>query len=270
MHISWLASVTFITGTGLILPCSVLYQRHEPKYILLASLVLFGVAEAVAGSARSFNVLLVGRLLVGVAECSTAIAAFLITSLICQNSRERAMYLSLVTALYGLMIKVGPLVAGAFLKSSDNNWRWCFFVNIPIIGVTTTLLLIGSPKFNTAKGHSNKLHTKDDLRLLLSTIVQGLFVTATLVPCLLGGASLAWTSGILVACYILAPIFLAVFLVLELRAPDACRLLPLERLRSSRQLGAISVITFSAILSTFASTFFVPIVRKAALYQNSH
>ena len=219
------------------------------------------VGEAVSGSARTFGILVLGRVLVGISLGCSGTGAFLIVGLICRNTAERAIYLSLVTALYGIMIKIGPLIAGALLDRSLSYWRWCFYIEIPILGVTFLLLLLGTPSLRTSQNHFRSTHLVSTAawRMSLGILLQAALAVTLLLPCMLGGTTLGWTSGVLVTCYVMTPFLLLAFVVSEYHSPDAIRLTPVPSFKNRRFI-AITVITYCAIAITFASTYYVSIV----------
>lgn len=54
--------------------------------------------------------------------------------------RRRALYVGLLGMMWVLAGSAGPLIGGAFTQFV--NWRWCFWINLPVSGVAFILLLL--------------------------------------------------------------------------------------------------------------------------------
>ncbi|KAF2790164.1 MFS general substrate transporter [Melanomma pulvis-pyrius CBS 109.77] len=52
--------------------------------------------------------------------------------------RDRSFYLGIVGAVWALASALGPVLGGIFAQRL--NWRWCFYVNLPIVSVSTIIL----------------------------------------------------------------------------------------------------------------------------------
>ena len=54
--------------------------------------------------------------------------------------RSRALYLGLLGVAWALAGSAGPLIGGALTQLV--SWRWCFWINLPVCGVTFVVLLL--------------------------------------------------------------------------------------------------------------------------------
>ncbi|KAF2271733.1 MFS general substrate transporter [Westerdykella ornata] len=52
--------------------------------------------------------------------------------------RDRSFYLGIVGAVWAVASALGPVLGGIFAQRL--NWRWCFYINIPITSISTILL----------------------------------------------------------------------------------------------------------------------------------
>lgn len=272
-RISWIGAVAMISAAATILPIGLLYRRQEPKLVIVASLLLFIIGEALAGSATHFGVFVAGRVLTGVALGSTTTAGFLVVGLICNTMAERAIFISSVVALYGLMLKVGPLISGALLKDSLDLWRWCFYLQIPILGLVVMLVAIGFPRLKQKDSSTLAPDDSSTKRLLsssravqitLSSVLSSVMTLSLVLPPILGGNTLSWTSGSMILMFVMAPVSIGVFYLWTRHCSSSARLVPLDLFETNKSLYGISIVLFCAIFTTFASTYFLPIVSSSS------
>lgn len=100
------------------------------KKFLIFSLILFSLASFGAGSASSANILIIMRMLQGlfgaaILPCGTALTASAF------SKEEQGRALGIYGSLVGIGIGIGPLLGG--IIDTTLNWRWIFYINIPII-----------------------------------------------------------------------------------------------------------------------------------------
>ena len=86
----------------------------------------------------SMAMLIVGRALQGTAA-GGLIQLVNITISDLFSMRSRTLYLGLLEAMWAIAGGVGPVLGGAFTQLV--SWRWNFWINLPISGITFLLLL---------------------------------------------------------------------------------------------------------------------------------
>jgi EmrB/QacA subfamily drug resistance transporter len=103
------------------------------RRMYLIALTAFVLTSALAGAAPTVTLLVIARLLQGLAGgLLTPQNAGLIQDLFRAPERGRAF--GLLGATIGLSTAVGPVAGGLIIDSfgEANGWRWVFFVNVPI------------------------------------------------------------------------------------------------------------------------------------------
>ncbi len=159
----------------------------------------------------------------------------------------------MMSGVFGLASVIGPLVGGSI---TDNlNWRWVFYVNIPL-GLAAlavlSIVLPGSPARDSAR--------KVDYRGAVA-------LACAIVPLLLGfslaGNEYAWTDPRVIGCFAGAAVMLAVFLLVEQGAEEPIVPLPIFRNR----IFAVSVAaTFVSGAAMFSGTLYIPLFMQGVLH----
>ena len=133
------------------------YGTFNIKSLYLSSVAIFEIGSAICGAAQSMDMMIVGRVIAGLGGngmytgCLTCthtrttsktafsrkkVKTYTMLSLnvpdisLLTSTRERPLYMSGVTVVWGGGTVLGPLVGGAFAESPA-TWRWVSISNIP-------------------------------------------------------------------------------------------------------------------------------------------
>ncbi|KAJ7200629.1 permease of the major facilitator superfamily [Mycena pura] len=119
---------------------------------------------------------------------------------------KRPLYAAAIGGMYGVTSVAGPLMGGTFTDKVSCHWRWCFYINLPLGGVTLAIviLLFKMPRAPQIKQEPGTLIMMQRLSLLdpLGTLV---FVPA------IGGSMYARKFGRIVALLVLFGILIGLF-----------------------------------------------------------
>jgi MFS transporter, DHA2 family, multidrug resistance protein len=128
-QIAWVLT-SYIVATGIGTPLTGwLSDRFGMKQIFLASIAGFTGASVLCGVAGSLVQIVVARLLQGF--LGAALVPLSQAVLLDINPRERH---GTAMAMFGVGVMVGPILGpalGGYL-TENLDWRWCFFINVPI------------------------------------------------------------------------------------------------------------------------------------------
>lgn len=106
----WLVAAYAIPGPVLVLTQSKAYALFNIKWLYLGFVVLFEIGSAMSGAAPTINALIVGRMVAGVGGCGMYIGSLTFFSVV-TTPKERPMYISLITPVWGIGTVLGPIVS---------------------------------------------------------------------------------------------------------------------------------------------------------------
>ncbi|WP_373563734.1 MFS transporter [Streptomyces sp. st77] len=148
--ILWIINIYTLGLAALLLPLGAVGDRLGRKPVLVAGLVVFGLASAAAGLAPSAEVMLVARLFSGVgAAMIMPITLAVITSTFPEEERGRA--IGVWTGVAG-----GGGVLGMFLSAAlvdVASWRWLFVLPLVLGAVALVMTLRSVPDSRERSGH---------------------------------------------------------------------------------------------------------------------
>jgi EmrB/QacA subfamily drug resistance transporter len=146
----WIINIYTITLAALLLPLGAVGDRWGRKPVLLAGLVVFGVASAAAGLATSSAVMIAARLVSGVgAAMIMPVTLAVITSTFPQERRSKA--IGVWTGVAG-----GGGLLGMYLSAllvDVASWRWLFALPVALVVAAAVLALRSVPNSREEPRH---------------------------------------------------------------------------------------------------------------------
>jgi len=127
--LQWVIDAYSLTLSTIVLSAGSLADRYGRKRIFMIGVALFTLASAICGAASSPAILDFSRAFQGIGG---GIMFATSLSLLAQDfhGRERGVAFGIWGAITGAAVAVGPLVGGVL--TTYINWRWIFYVNVPI------------------------------------------------------------------------------------------------------------------------------------------
>ena len=139
---TWIATGYLMSEIVMIPLAAWLTQVFGLRRFLIGTTLMFTIFSMFCGLSSSLGAMIAGRIGQGFAG-----GAMIPTAQTIVRTRLPAHQLPIGTTLFGMTVILGPLlgpVIGGWL-TENINWRWCFFLNLPITIALITLLLTGLP-----------------------------------------------------------------------------------------------------------------------------
>jgi DHA2 family multidrug resistance protein len=253
-EVTWILT-TYLVANAVVLPMSAWLSRvFGRKNYYLMCVALFTVTSLLCGVAPSLGFMLFARVLQGIGGGGLApVEQAILVDTFPANKRASAF------ALYTMAIvtapAIGPVLGGWI---TDNyNWRWIFFINIPIGLLSmylTTRFVFDPPQFaeerKTVRGTDGKLRV-DGIGIALiglGSAALEVMLDRGQIDDWFGSSFITWMFAIGVGC-------LGTAVFWELRHSDPVIQL---RLLKSRNFAIASVFYFVFGFGLFASTTMIP------------
>ncbi|KAI9812933.1 MAG: hypothetical protein M1827_004451 [Pycnora praestabilis] len=213
------------------------------RWFFIGGNVVGLVGTIIAGTAKNINTIIGGTSLIGIAAAVQLSFGFIVGELVPNKYRSYANGALFATALP--FSTFGPVIARAFILHTSAGWRWCYYLNTILCGVTCILFFFfyHPPTFHM-------LHTKASKSSWWHMFDFGgfaLFVIGLVVFLLgisWGGQQYPWKSGQVIGTIVGGGCILILFVFYEIFMPISFPLIPM-RLFMNR--GYISIIMTASV-----------------------
>lgn len=139
--LTWVIHAYALTFGGLLLLGGKLADRYGLKRVLLAGLILFGLASLAGGFSQVAGHLVAARALQGIGAAALSPAALALLAVTFPSGRERVRAYGIWSATNAAGGALGVLIGGALTEYA--SWRWVMFVSVPMAAVALALVLRG-------------------------------------------------------------------------------------------------------------------------------
>ena len=152
--LSWIVTAYLITTTITVPIAGKFSDLFGRRRILLIGVAIFVAGSLLSGISGSVNELIMWRALQGIGGGIITANAFTIVGDLFA-ARERGRWQGLIGAVFGLASVVGPLLGGWLTDGQSifgltTDWRWTFYINVPIGIVAFILIAVYCPPLRRA------------------------------------------------------------------------------------------------------------------------
>ncbi|PTD09114.1 Efflux pump roqT [Fusarium culmorum] len=238
--IAWYESAFLLPLCVFQLSFGLVFKYYSTKWVLFILTAIFEIGSIVCAAAPNSNALIVGRAITGIGGAGIG--------------SERPKYLGSLGSAFGISSILGPILGG-YLTSV--NWRWCFWINVPIGGLSLFLLFILAPDrpspVKPATTWRQKFLDLDPLGFLLvaGSIVSLLFALE------FGKEDKAWSTGRVIALFVVFAVLLVAFAGYQVWRGEKATIPP----RILRQRTVLAACLFNFFMGTVLViyAFYIPV-----------
>ncbi|KIV76910.1 hypothetical protein PV11_08760 [Exophiala sideris] len=220
--IGWYGSAYLLTLCCFQLLLGRIYTFYSPKFVFLGAVIFFEVGSALCGAAPNSTAFIFGRAIAGIGSAGISSGAIVIM-MHTTPIEKRPLYMSLVGVVFGVASVAGPLLGGVF--TSKLTWRWCFYINLPIGGLTMGIVLLvlnlPSPP-NAPKTIKEQLGRLDPLGALF--LLPG--IICLLLALQWGGSTYAWGNARIIVLLIVFGLCMLAFIAVQRHKGEAATVPP--------------------------------------------
>ncbi|GAB1215368.1 hypothetical protein ATERTT37_004554 [Aspergillus terreus] len=256
-QLAWIGAGFPLGSVCVILLLGTLFSTFNMKWVYITTVVLFEVGSALCGAAPNMNALIVGRVIAGAGGSGIYLGSLNYFAVMTVE-KERGFYMALIGVSWGLGAVLGPVIGGAFSVSSA-TWRWAFYINLVIGGVSAPAFVFCLPAIDPMPG--------TPLRKRLGYIDFAGFVLGAgtwvsfLMAFTMAGAQWPWKDGRTIATFVVFGVVLVAYVLQQyfavLTTPSR-RAFPGHLLRSRTQV-LLYVVTAAGTTTLFVVVYYIPI-----------
>ncbi|HVT64588.1 MAG TPA: MFS transporter [Mycobacteriales bacterium] len=241
--LAWVVNGYVLMAGGLLLLGGRLADIVGRRKLFLIGVTLFAVASATCGAAQDPAMLVISRFVQGAGEALAAPASLGLIAVLFPDPAERVKALGMWGGIAGLGGTSGTVISGVLVSYA--NWRWIFFVNVPVALIALWL----TPRLVSESRMVRETHGHPDY-YGAATATGGLIAV---VDGLLNAAKHAWGDWQVLLPLLGGLALLGLTVLIESRSSDP--LIPLEFFRNRTRVATNVVTLF--FTSAFFSYFFM-------------
>lgn len=230
------------------------FKYFPLKISFLIAIFIFELGSLICGVAPNSTALIVGRAIAGVGAAGIGSGAYTIIAFTAPP-KTRPIFTGVVGTAYGIAAVVGPLIGGAF--SDHVTWRWCFYVNLPIGGLSAIIIFF----FFTTPSGAKPVVAPLKEKLLQMDLVGTALVMGAVISYILalqyGGQTHAWNDATVIGLLVGFVLISIAFGFWEWYNGERSMIVP--RLFKHRDVWVSSIFTFLFAGSYFVIIYYLPI-----------
>ena len=236
-QLTWVSDASLLPIAVLELTFGVLGDLFGRKRLLIAGALLIAVGEAISAAVGGVHLLWAGQALAGIGAAAILPSSLAIVVVAARDHRQRSIAIAAWAASLAAGGFVAPMIGG--ITGEYATWRWAF-IAVALIGV------IGAAAGFTAQDSSAPHGRSLDIPGQV-TVGIGMFA---LLYGVIQGPSDGWGSAQVDSAFVIAAVFLVLFVVAEVRSRSPLLHLDLFKNRLFTVAGIVAMIGMFSFLGT--------------------
>lgn len=243
-HLAWVATGYILASTVSTPIWGKLGDLYGRRIIFISSVVIFLIGSVLCGLSQDMTQLIAFRAIQGLGAGGLMVGVMSIIGEMIPP-RDRSKYQGLMMAVMPVAMIGGPLIGGFITDNLD--WRWAFYVNLPLGVVTLVVCWITLGKLPKGAGKARI----DWLGSALLTV----WITALVLITSWGGVQYDWGSAQILGLAALTVVAFVAFIVVQRRAAEP--IMPL-RVFNSLNFNLAGGLAFISGFAMFGAIGFLP------------
>jgi MFS family permease len=256
-QLAWIGAGFPLGSVCVILLLGTLFNTFNMKWVYIATVILFEIGSALCGGAPNMTALIVGRVIAGAGGSGIYLGSLQYYSVM-TTEKERGFYMSLIGVFWGLGAILGPVIGGAFSVSAA-TWRWAFYINLVIGGISAPAFFLYLPSIRPMPKVSirARLISIDFVGFILGA---GMWISFLLAFTMAGG-QWPWNDGRTIGTFVAFGVVLVLYVLQQYFAiftTPARRAFPVHLLRDRTQV-LLYVVTAAGTTTLYVVVYYIPL-----------
>lgn len=251
--LAWVVTAYLITTTITTPIAGKLSDMFGRRSMLIAGVLIFTIGSLLSGTSGNIEQLIMWRALQGIGGGILTANAFTIIGDLFA-ARERSKWQGLIGAVFGVASIVGPLLGGFLTEAHSflgltTDWRWTFFINVPIGIAALAIIAVFCPPLKHENKPSIDYIGSGLLALALATLVLAVDNTDKIFADLL--TSTGMSLGVLrTIMFTVVAVSIAAFIFVERRVKEPILELNFFKNRNFQLIMGIATLVGAAMLGS--------------------